>query len=175
VPRGNGVSGMLLKNGDFVACVYRGLADDFAGARAHAIAAKVIKSARKKFSRFTLKIFDREISAWDYFCYSQHIGAQAGADKFISDFIRVSLIKRLEAVPPVELNLLAIATVRFEEIDETTELNMGKVFQHVHEEILRIAAEHGQTIVSGGLSVTSGLQPLLTAGSNSSRNGASPA
>jgi hypothetical protein len=167
---------MLLQNGDFVACVYRGLADDFAGARALMIAAKVIKSARKKFSRLTLKIFDREISAWDYFCYSQHIGAKAGADKFISDFIRVSLIKRIEAMPPEELNLLAIATIRFEDIDEATELNMGNVFERVHEDILRIAAEHGQTVVSGGLSVRAGLQPMLTAGgSNSSTNGASPA
>ena len=79
---GTGVSELRLKDGDFVACVYRGLADEYAMARATVIAAKVVKAARKKFSKLTLNVFDREISAWDYFCYSQHAGAWGGPGQY---------------------------------------------------------------------------------------------
>lgn len=148
---GNGVTEMLLRNGDFVACVYRGLADEYAMARATVIAAKVIKAARKKFSKLTLKVFDREISAWDYFCYSQYTGAVAGADKFISDFIRLTLMERLEGMPKAEINLLALADVPVEAIDEDTQIEPQGVFRRVQGEVLRLAAEHGCTLVLNGL------------------------
>jgi len=149
---GNGVTELLLRNGDFVACVYRGLADEYAMARATVVAAKVIKAARKKFSKLTLKVFDREISAWDYFCYSQHVGAVAGADKFISDFIRLDLIERLEGMPRAEINLLALADVPIEAIDEDTQIEPQGVFRRVQSEVLRLAGEHGRTLVLEGLS-----------------------
>lgn len=148
---GNGVTELLLRNGDFVACVYRGLADEYAMARATVIAAKVIKAARKKFSKLTLNVFDREISAWDYFCYSQHVGAVAGADKFISDFIRMTLIERLEVMPKAEINLLALADVPIEAIDEETQIEPQGVFRRVQGEVLRLAGEHGRTLVLEGL------------------------
>jgi hypothetical protein len=159
---GNGVSEMLLKNGDFVACVYRGLADEYAMARATVIAAKVIKAARKKFSKLTLKVFDREISAWDYFCYSRHTGAVAGSDKFISDFIRLTLMERLETMPRAEINLLALADVPIEAIDEDTRIEPQGVFHRVQGEVLRLAGEHGRTLVLEGLPACTktGLAPI---------------
>lgn len=148
---GTGVTEMLLRNGDFVACVYRGLADEYAMARATVIAAKVIKAARKKFSRLNLKVFDREISAWDYFCYSQYTGSVAGADKFISDFIRLTLTTRLEGMPRAEINLLALCDVPFEAIGEETQLEVDGVFSRVLGEVLRLAGDHGRTMVLEGL------------------------
>lgn len=148
---GNGVTELLLRNGDFVACVYRGLADEYAMARATVVAAKVIKAACKKFSKLTLKVFDREISAWDYFCYSQHVGAVAGADKFISDFIRIDLVERLEGMPKAEINLLALADVPIDAIDEDTQIEPQGVFRRVQGEVLRLAGEHGRTLVLQGL------------------------
>jgi hypothetical protein len=148
---GNGVTELLLRNGEFVACVYRGLADEYAMARATVVAAKVIKAARKKFSKLTLKVFDREISAWDYFCYSQHVGGVAGADKFISDFIRIDLVERLEGMPKAEINLLALADVPIDAIDEDTRIEPQGVFRRVQGEVLRLAGEHGRTLVIEGL------------------------
>lgn len=148
---GNGVTELLLTNGDFIACVYRGLADEYATARATVIAAKVIKAARKKFSKLTLNVFDREVSAWDYFCYSRHTGAVAGADKFISDFIRLTLVERLEGMPKAEINLLALADVPIEAIDEDTQIEPQGVFRRVLGEVLRLAEEHGRTLVLQGL------------------------
>lgn len=142
---------LLLRNGDFVACVYRGLADEYAMARATVVAAKVIKAARKKFSKLTLNVFDREISAWDYFCYSQHTGAVAGADKFISDFIRLTLMARLEGMPRAEINLLALADVPIDAIDEETQIEPQGVFRRVQGEVLRLAGEHGRTLILEGL------------------------
>lgn len=155
--RGWGVSGLLLRDGDFVACVYRGLADEFASARAVVIAAKVIKSTRKKFSKLTFRVLDREISAWDYFCYAQHAGAVSGADKFISDYIRLALIKRLEDLPPAEMHLLALSDIPFETIDESTEVSPETVFSRVRREVLRLAGEYGSTLVIEGLPVHAGL------------------
>lgn len=148
---GNGVTELLLKNGDFVACVYRGLADEYAMARATVIAAKIIKAARKKFAKLTLNVFDREVSAWDYFCYSQHTGAVAGADKFISDFIRLTLSERLDGMPRAEINLLALADVPFDTIGENTQIEPNTVFSRVHGEVLRLAGEHGRKLVLQGL------------------------
>lgn len=182
-PSGTGVTGLLLKNGDFVACVYRGLADDFATARAAAIAAKVIKATRKKFSKLVMKVSDREISAWDYFCYSQHAGARANADKFISDYIRLALIKRIEDLPAAELHLLALADIPFDTIDEETRIEPEMVFRRVQIEVLRRASEHGSTLaIQGGhdASLAPPVRALPIAGQtgmaaqNSNANGASP-
>lgn len=149
--QGHGVSGLLLRDGDFVACVYRGLADEFTRARAIIIAAKVIKATRKKFSKLTFKVLDREISAWDYFCYAQYSGGASSADKFISDFIRLALIKRLEDLPQAELHLLALSDVPLDAIDESTEVGLETVFSRVRREVLRLAGEHGSTLVVDGL------------------------
>jgi hypothetical protein len=157
VRQGLGLSGLLLRDGDFVACVYRGLADEFASARSTTIAAKVIKSARKKFSKLTFKVLDREISAWDYFCYAQHTGAVSGADKFISDFIRLALTKRLEDMPAAELHLLALSDIPLDAIDPTTEVSPDTVFCRVRQEVLRLAGEHGSTLVIEGLPARAGL------------------
>lgn len=140
------MSGLLLRNGDFVACVYRGLADEFAGKRAAGVAAKVVKSARKKFSRMTLKALDREISAWDYFCYAQFTGARSSADKFISDFLRLALVKRLEDMQDAEFHLLALADIPLEDIDESTTIAPDTVFRRIHAEVLRLVAAHGRVI-----------------------------
>lgn len=165
------MSGLLLENGDFVACVYRGLADDFADMRACAIATKVVKTARKKFSKMTLKVFDREISAWDYFCHSRHTGAVAGADKFISDFIRLALMKRLDEMPQAELHLLALADIPFHQIDEATRLTPDSVFQRVHREVLRLVGEYGRSVAQLAARET----PVIASASQKSiANGASP-
>jgi hypothetical protein len=142
---GDEVSG-LLRNGDFVACVYRGLADDFAGRRIEALAAKIIKSGRKKFSRMTLKALDREISAWDYFCYARFTGLQSSTDKFITDFLRLALVKRLEDMPDAELQLLALTDIPIDAIDETTTIAPEAVFQRIHAAVIRLACEHGRTV-----------------------------
>ncbi|MGV3551699.1 hypothetical protein [Rhizobium sp.] len=131
-------------------------------ARATVIAAKIIKAARKKFSRLTLHVLDREISAWDYFCYAQFNGSTAVADKFISDYIRMTLITRLEGMPRAEINLLALADVPFEAIGENTQLEVEGVFSRVLGEVLRLSGEHGRTLVLGGVTAnaTTALAPL---------------
>lgn len=160
------MSELLLRNGDFVACVYRGLADEYATARARVVAAKVVKAARKKFSRLTLNAFDREITAWDYFCHSQYTGSVACADKFISDFIRLTLGSRLENMPIAEINLLALADVPFEAIGEETRLDIDGVFTRILAEILTLAREQGRTLVLAGLPASSKPAPAGLAGRN---------
>jgi hypothetical protein len=75
----------------------------------------------------------------------------AGADKFISDFIRMTLIERLEGMPKAEINLLALADVPIEAIDEETQIEPQGVFRRVQGEVLRLAGEHGRTLVLQGL------------------------
>ena len=140
------MSGLLSVNGEFVACVYRGLADEFAERRAARVAAKVVKSARKKFCRMTLKALDREISAWDYYCYAQHTGSMSGADKFISDFLRLALVRRLDEMQPAEFHLLALADIPFDEIDEATTIAPDSVFRRIHAEVQRLVHDHGRSI-----------------------------
>lgn len=136
----------LFKDAEFVACVYRGLVDDFAVQARSAIAEKVFKNARKKFAAMLLKVGTREISAWDYYCYGLHKGNSAFRDKFISDYIRLALMKKLDKLPEAERRLIEISVLRLPEIDEQAVLRREVVHDLILSEINTLAAAHGATI-----------------------------
>ena len=143
---GDRVSALLLRNGDFIACVYRGLVEDYARRAVSDLAQKVFRSARKKFSRLIIKLYDREVSAWDYYCYGLYKGSSAFRDKFVSDFIRVTLMKRIDAIPEEECRLIEISACNFQDIDENTILSREMVFATVQTEIQVLALEHGRSL-----------------------------
>jgi hypothetical protein len=146
VQMGENVSALVLRNADFVACVYRGLVDDYARYAVKSLALKVFKGARKKFSKLIIKVQEREVSAWDYYCYGLYKGNPAFRDKFVSDFIRVSLIKRVESLPEENRRLIEISACRIEEIDERTVLDREAVLTLVQAEIKILALEHGRML-----------------------------
>jgi hypothetical protein len=85
-----------MKDVEFAACVYKGLVDDFARQSVKAIAGKVIKMGRKRFSRMTIHAGERQISAWDYYCYGLLKGDTAYGDKFIHNFLRLALLEQFQ-------------------------------------------------------------------------------
>jgi hypothetical protein len=162
------VSALLLGKADFIACVYKGLVDDYARQAVKSIALKVFKAARKKFSKLIIKLQEREVSAWDYYCYGLYKGSSAFRDKFVSDFIRVTMMKRIDALSEEKRRLIEISACSFLDIDENTVLNRESVYALVQAEIQVLALDHGRS-----------LQQLRLAGSpaahNMIANGAAPA
>ncbi len=140
------VSALLLRDSDFIACVYRGLVEDYARRAVSGLAQKVFRSARKKFSRLIIKVYEREVSAWDYYCYGLYKGSSAFRDKFVSDFIRAALMKRIDSIPDEKRRLIEISACNFHDIDESTVLDREMVFALALAEIQVLALEHGQTL-----------------------------
>lgn len=166
VQMGENVSALVLRNAEFVACVYRGLVEDYARNAVKSLALKVFKGARKKFSKLIIKVQEREVSAWDYYCYGLYKGNTAFRDKFVSDFIRVSLIKRVESLPEENRRLIEISACRMEEIDERTVLDREAVLTLVQAEIKLLALEHGRMLhqtatgeISAAISMKTSLMP----------------
>lgn len=155
------MSALLLRNGDFIACVYRGLVEDYSKRAVRNLALKVFKAARKKFSGLIINVYEREVSAWDYYCYGLHKGNSAFRDKFISDFIRVALIKRIEALAEEKLRLIEISACSFQDIDENTVLDHGMVFAVVQAEILAMALDHGRTLQQFHVSGSDSAHPQI--------------
>jgi hypothetical protein len=122
------------------------LVDDYARRAVRNIALKVVKAARKKFSRLIIKAFGREVSAWDYYCYDLYKGDSAFRDKFVSDFIRVALIERVDALPEEKRRLIEISACNLHEIDENTVLDREAVFALVQAEIQILALDHGRSL-----------------------------
>ena len=83
---------------------------------------------------------------WDTFVevivtgYCDHLRDLAAKDR-----------ERLDGMPRAEINLLALADVPFDTIGEDTQIEPGTVFSRVHGEVLRLAGEHGRTLVLQGL------------------------
>jgi hypothetical protein len=140
------MSAMVLRNAEFVACVYRGLVDDYARYTVKSLALKVFKGARKKFSKLIIKVQEREVSAWDYYCYGLYKGNTAFRDKFVSDFIRLSLMKRVESLPEENRRLIEISACSLDELDERTVLDREAVLTLVQAEIKLLALEHGRML-----------------------------
>jgi hypothetical protein len=140
------VSALLLRNGDFVACVYKGLVDDYARSAVRSMAAKVVKSGRKKFSKLIIDAFERKVSAWDYYCYGLVKGNAAFTDKFISDFLRMSLLKQVDALPEEKRRLIEISACNFFDIDEATVLDRDAVVALVHTEVEALTIDHGRSL-----------------------------
>lgn len=143
------LTALLLSNGDFIACVYKGLVDDFARQAICTLAQKVFKAARKKFSKLIIHVQERQISAWDYYCYGLSKGNSAYGDKFISDFVRLALMKKLDAIPVAEQRLIEISVFRLQDIDETTQLRSGAAIDVVHAELRRMMVEYGASVPVG--------------------------
>lgn len=167
VQSGENVSAAVLRNADFVACVYRGLVDDYARMTVKTLALKVFKGARKKFSKLIIKLKEREVSAWDYYCYGLYRGNTALRDKFISDFIRLSLMRRVDALPEENRRLIEISACRLDAIDERTVLDREAVLTLVHAEIKLLALEHGRMLhqsatgeLQAAIAVKSSLMPF---------------
>jgi hypothetical protein len=164
---GGHVSAVLLRNGDFIACVYRGLVEDYARRAVSNLAQKVFRSARKKFSRLIIKVYEREVSAWDYYCYGLYKGNSAFRDKFVSDFIRVGLMKRIDALPEEKCRLIEISACNLHDIDEHTVLDRETVFALVLAEVQVLALNYGRSMPQISLGGT-------TTAHHAIENGASP-
>lgn len=160
------VSALLLGNGDFVACVYKGLVEDYARRAVRNLALKVLKAARKKFSGLIINVYEREVSAWDYYCYGLYKGNSAFRDKFISDFIRVTLMKRIDTVPEEKSRLIEISACNFQEITEDTVLNRETVFALVQAEIRTLALEHGRALHQAYLNSPPAAHQAIAAGAS---------
>ena len=141
------MSALLLKNGDFIACVYRGLVDDYVQRAIRNIAQKVFKSGSKKFSQLIMRVGDREASAWDYYCYGLAKGSRTFQDKFISDYLKLAVIKRVEALSEAKLGLMEISACSLMEIDETTVLSSDPVMKLIEAELSDLVRAHGNTLL----------------------------
>jgi hypothetical protein len=164
VKGGDKVSAVLLENGEFVACVYRGLVEDYARQSVRTMALKVFKSARKKFSKLIFNVCGRDVSAWDYFCYGIYKGNSVFGDKFVSDFLRLGVLRRIEALSEEKRRLIEISACDFRAIDEYTVLDGNRVFAMVHVELQSLLLAHGRSF-----SELSGATPH-----HAIENGASP-
>ncbi|MDB5526839.1 MAG: hypothetical protein JWM58_4602 [Rhizobium sp.] len=162
------MSALLLRDGEFVACVYRGLVDDYAQRAVKIVAQKVFKSTRKKFSKLMFNVYERKISAWDYYCYGLYKGDSAFRDKFVYDFIRLATMRQIDAIPEEKRRLIEISACDFQDIDRNTVLNRETVFELVQSQIHTLVLAHGRS-----------LQQIYTAGNLTGHqaitNGASPA
>jgi hypothetical protein len=142
------LSGLLLKNGDFVACVYRGLVDDYARQAIVNLAQKIFRSGSKKFSKLIIKVGDRETSAWDYYCYGHFKGSSAFQDKFVSDYLKLALVKRIEALSEEKLRLMEISACSLMEIDENTILRSEPLLKLIQAELQALLLAHGRLLQS---------------------------
>jgi hypothetical protein len=143
------------------------LVEDYARRAVSGLAQKVFKSAAKKFSRLMIKVNEREVSAWDYYCYGLYKGSSAFRDKFVSDFLRAALMKRIDSIPDEKRRLIEISACNFQDISEDTVLDREMVFALALAEIQVMALEHGRMLQ----------QRYLNAATphHSIENGASPA
>lgn len=136
----------------FVACVYKGLIDDFAARAVRAMARKVIKAARKKFGRLMLRVRDREVSAWDYYCLGLLRGEGDLRDRFISDYIRLVLLRKIEKMHEEEARLVEIARLGLSDIREDVVLTGEMIFEQIHKEVMNLAMAHGRAVQAQTLS-----------------------
>ncbi|MFM2280231.1 MAG: hypothetical protein RLZZ444_2462 [Pseudomonadota bacterium] len=130
----------------FVACVYKGLIDDFAARAVRAMARKVIKAARKKFGRLMLRVRDREVSAWDYYCLGLLRGEGDLRDRFISDYIRLVLLRKIEKMHEEEARLVEIARLGLSDIRADVVLTGEMIFEQIHKEVMNLAMAHGRSL-----------------------------
>ncbi|MDH6266869.1 hypothetical protein M2360_002265 [Rhizobium sp. SG_E_25_P2] len=144
--RSDHLSTFLLKDVEFVACVYKGLVEDFAQQSVKAIAGKVVKIGRKRFSRMTIHAGGRQISAWDYYCYGLLKGDTAYGDKFIHDFLRLALLKRVERLPDEHLRLVSVSQLRFEDMNDNAVVSADAAIRMIEQEIRMILLAHGRIV-----------------------------
>lgn len=154
------MSTFLLKDLEFAACVYKGLVEDFAQQSVKAIAGKVVKMGRKRFSRMTIHAGERQISAWDYYCYGLLKGDTAYGDKFIHDFLRLALLKRIERLPDEHLRLVSVSQLRFEDMNDNVVISADAAIRLVEQEIRMMLIDHGR-IVKQILVAEPKLMPVL--------------
>jgi hypothetical protein len=139
---------------------------------------------RKRFSRMTIHAGERQISAWDYYCYGLLKGDTAYGDKFIHDFLRLALLKRVERLPEEHLRLVSVSQLRFEEMTDNAVITTDDAIRIIEREIRVMLLDHGrivqQVLLSGPV-----LSPVLSASRSAilrdepdvyqiSANGASP-
>jgi hypothetical protein len=122
------------------------LVEDYARRAVKTIALKVLKSARKKFSKMIINVYEREVSAWDYYCYGLYKGNSAFRDKFVSDFIRLTVMKRIDALSEEKRRLIEISACNLEDINENTVLSHETIYVLVQTEIQVLAIDHGRSL-----------------------------
>ncbi|WP_137154050.1 hypothetical protein [Rhizobium sp. FKL33] len=147
------MSTFLMKDVEFAACVYKGLVEDFAQQSVKAIACKVIKMGRKRFSRMTIHAGERQVSAWDYYCYGLLKGDTAYGDKFIHDFLRLALLKRVERLPVEHLRLVSVSQLAFEDMNDDVVIGPEAALRMIERHIHVMLIDHGRVV-----------QQLLSAG-----------
>ena len=143
---GDGMSGIFLEDGGRVVSVQKGLVGDFAQQVVLTTAQKVFNSTRKKFSRVTFSIHDREISAWDYYCYGLYKNGGAFRDKLISDFIRLMAMRWVNDMSHDTRRLIETSACNTAEVDDNAMLNREIVFALVNAALGGLALEHGRSL-----------------------------
>lgn len=140
------MSTFLMKDVEFAACVYKGLVEDFAQQSIKTVAGKVIKMGRKRFSRMTIHAGDRQVSAWDYYCYGLLKGDTAYGDKFIHDFLRLALLKRIERLSDEHLRLISVSQLGFEEMNDNAVITAEGAMRMIEQEIRVMLLDHGRIV-----------------------------
>jgi len=143
---GDGMSGLFLKDGARVVGAQRGLVEDFARQAVLTTAQKVFTTARKKFSRVTFNVHDREISAWDYYCYGLYRSGSAFRDKLISDFIHVVLARWVNDMSEEMRRLIEASACNVADAGDNAVLNFEIVRALVNAEITVLAIESGRML-----------------------------
>lgn len=143
---GDGMSGMFLKDGARVAGARSELLDDFAHRAAKAMAQKVFRTAAKKFSRMTLITPERQISAWDFYCYGRFRNGSAFRDMLITDFIRFTLGRWLDDMSDELRWLIEMSACDSIDVEEDELLSREIVQAVILAEINCLVSEHGQSL-----------------------------
>jgi hypothetical protein len=143
---GDGMSGMFLKDGARLAGARGELLDDFARQAVSATAQKIFRTACRKFSKMTLVTPDRQISAWDLYCYSRFRNGGAFRDRLISDFIRFTLDRWIDDMSDEMRWLIEMSACDSIDVEEDEVLSREIVQAVVLTEINAQVAGHGRSL-----------------------------
>jgi hypothetical protein len=143
---GGGMSGVFLKDGARVVGAQGGAVEDFARQVVRTTAQKVVGSAKKKFSRVTFNILDREISAWDYYCFGLLKSGSTFRDKLISDYLRLMLTRWINDMSDEMRWMIEMSAFNSADIEENDVLSRETVFAVIYAEIQTLAVDYGRLL-----------------------------
>jgi hypothetical protein len=143
---GDGMSGMFLKDGARLAGARSELLDDFAQQAVKATAQKVFRTASKKFSRMTLVTPERNISAWDFYCYGRFRNGSAFRDRLITDFLRFTLDRWVDDMSDELRWLIEMSACDCIDVEDDEVLSREIVRAVILAEINGLVSEHGQSL-----------------------------
>jgi hypothetical protein len=143
---GDGMSGMFFKDGARLAGARSELMDDFARQAVKATAQKVFRTAGKKFAKMTLVTPERQINAWDFYCYGRFRNGGAFRDRLISDFIRFTLDRWIKDMSDEMRWLIEMSACNCVDVEEDEILSREIVLAVIMSEINGLVTEHGRSL-----------------------------